>query len=286
MLYSRVYEPKPDELLFHYCNGESFLSIFKSRKLRLSDLFAMNDFMELHWGYHIWELAAGELIKEVGKEFLDKIDDVIHSNGFNTLLVGSSLSTDGDVLSQWRAYSNDGKGYAIGFDAMVFANLPVRQLRVLYNKPEQINEAKAFIKAIHEVEQSQTEQFGSDFGRMCALFACDLASFKNPAFAEEKEVRIVHALALKRSNEFLKLHDEGGIAFGKKAKGQKVEFRMKGETPVAYLDIDFSNNGKLNPIKEVILGPKNHALPSGISIFMETLGLGNVTIRQSKASYR
>ena len=281
-----MYKPEAGEVLFHYCNGESLLAICRNRTLRLSDLFSMNDSMELHWGYHIWELAAGELLTDIGKIFLDRIDDVIHGSGFNTLLIGSSLSTDGDVLSQWRAYSSDGQGYAVGFDAAVFTDLPVRALRVLYDKRQQIDEAKAFIKAIHEVGQSEKDKFGDDFGSMCALFACDLASFKNPAFAEEKEVRIVHALALEKSNGFLKLKDEGGQAFGKEVEGQKVEFRMRNETPVAYVDIDFSNNGKLNPIKEVVLGPKNHALPSGISIFLETLGLDNVTIRESTASYR
>ncbi len=52
-----------------------------SKKMRFSDVFSMNDFMEMHWGYHIWELAASEVIDKVGKDFLDKIDDVIHSSG-------------------------------------------------------------------------------------------------------------------------------------------------------------------------------------------------------------
>lgn len=51
-------------------------------------------------------------------------------------------------------------------------------------------------------------------------------------------------------------------------------------------DIDFTNGGAINPIKEVVLGPKNDAIPMGISVFLETLGVGNVRIRKSKASYR
>lgn len=171
---------------------------------------------------------------EVGKEFLDKIDDIIHGSGFHTLLVGSSLSLDGDVLSQWRAYSSDGEGYAIGFDASVFPSLQVRPLRVLYDKRQQIDEA-LFIKSIYAVEQTEAIKYGSDFGRMCATFACDMASFKNPAFAEEKEVRIVHALVFEPSNDSLKLRDEGGSAFDKDVPGEEVKFRMKGEIPVAFI---------------------------------------------------
>lgn len=286
MLHNRVYEPRNGEYLYHYCDGNSFAAICETRKLRLSDLFSMNDFMELHWGYHIWELAAAEVIEEVGRDFLDKIDEIIHESGFATLLVGSSLSLDGDVLSQWRAYSNDGNGYAIGFDASVFPQLQVRPLRVLYDKRQQIEEAKLFIKTIFKVEEDEDVKFGEGFFTMCATFASDLASFKNPAFAEEKEVRIVHALAFAESNGSLKLVDKGGTAFEAEVAGQPVKFRMKGETPVAYIDVDFTNDSKVNPIKEVVLGPKNDAIPMGISIFLETLGIGSVNVRKSNASYR
>ena len=53
----------------------------------MSDLFCMNDFLELHWGYHIWELVAGEMLKDVGQDFLDKIDEIVHCSGFHLLNV-------------------------------------------------------------------------------------------------------------------------------------------------------------------------------------------------------
>ena len=94
MLVERLYEPKDGEILYHYCSGESFAAICNSKRLRLGDLHAMNDFMELHWGYHIWELAAGEVLEIVGNDFLDEIDKIIHSSGlfypacWNMLLIG------------------------------------------------------------------------------------------------------------------------------------------------------------------------------------------------------
>ena len=50
--------------------------------MRLSDLFSMNDFMEMHWGYSIWEKAASEILDEVGREFLDEIDKIISGPEF------------------------------------------------------------------------------------------------------------------------------------------------------------------------------------------------------------
>jgi hypothetical protein len=61
---------------------------------------------------------------------------------------------------------------------------------------------------------------------------------------------------------------------------------MRKSTPVAFMDIDFSNDGKASPIVEVMLGPKNYSLPSGISVILETLGIGKVNITNSLASYR
>lgn len=249
MLLDRIYEPKDGEILYHYCDGDSFAAICNSRRIRLSDLFAMNDFMELHWGYHIWELAAGEMLDKVGKDFLDKIDDVVGESGFYMLRVGSSFSLDGDVLSQGRAYSSDGSGYAIGFDAKVFADLPVRPLRVSYDKRLQIEETKQFIATLFELEKEEKNKFGEEFFNTCAVFACDLASFKNPAFSEEKEIRILHVLDLDESNTTLKITDSGGTAFGKDVLGEKIGFCMKKEIPVAHIDIDFTNGGQINPIK-------------------------------------
>lgn len=286
MIIPRVYEPNEDEILYHYCDAFAFHAICSYRKMRFSDLFSMNDFTEIHWGYSIWEQAATYLLKEIGKEFLDKIDDVIHSSSMLGLLVASCYSLDGDVLSQWRAYADDGRGYAIGFSAKDLIKLPIRPLRVLYNQKEQIEETINTVRAIHSVEQSEEVKFGNDFTRTCFNLAFDLAAFKNPAFVEEQEVRLVHVLDFKESNNFMKLIDGGGYAFGKECKGEPVLFRMRDNMPIAYIEQDFSNAEKINPIKEVIIGPKNDVLPTAISIFLETIGIGSVNIKNSKASYR
>lgn len=286
MLIPRVYEPIENEILYHYCDAFAFHAICTNKKMRFSDLFSMNDFTEIHWGYSIWEQAAKILLKEVGKEFLDEIDDVIHSAGMFELLIASCYSLNGDVLSQWRAYADDGRGYAIGFSAKDLIKLPIRPLRVLYNQKQQIEETINTVRAIHSVEQTEKVKFGEDFERTCFNLAFDLAAFKNPAFVEEQEIRLVHILNFEKSNHFIKLVDGGGNAFGKKCKGEQVLFRMRDNMPIAFIEQNFSNAGKVNPIKEVIIGPKNDVLPTAISVFLETIGVGSVIIKNSKASYR
>src|SRR5687768_12796503 len=137
MLVSRVYKPADDAILYHYCDAAAFQAICTSRNMRFSDLFSLNDWLEIHWGYSIWEAAATQLLDKVGRPFLDEIDKIIHTSGMCGLPVASCYSLDGDVLSQWRAYADDGRGYAIGFKAKDLLKLPVRPLKVLYNRDEQ-----------------------------------------------------------------------------------------------------------------------------------------------------
>lgn len=82
------------------------------------------------------------------------------------------------------------------------------------------------------------------------------------------------------------LQDAGGYAFGQDCVGGPVSFRMRDNIPVPFIDLDFTNGETINPIREVVVGPKNDVLLSTISIFLETLGIGSVKVKKSKASYR
>lgn len=282
MIISREYKPKENDLIYHYCDSNAFFAICTNRKLWMNDLHSMNDFMELHWGYSIWEQSANTRIEKYGKEFLDEIDEVIHFSGFQGLLLANCFSTDKDVLSQWRAYADDGKGYVIGFNAKELLGLPIRALQVLYDKEQQIKEATATIDALYQLKQEDSNEFKT----FCNVFGYDLSAFKNPAFIEEKEIRLIHLLDFKKSNDFMKLVDKGGIYFGEDKKGEEIKFRIKQDIPTPYIELDFSNNNKINPFKEVVIGPKNEVMKTAIRIFLETIGIEKVEINKSNASYR
>lgn len=282
MIVSREFIPHDNEIIYHNCDAFAFHSICSNRKLWFNDLFSMNDYMELHWGYSIWEQAASTRIEKYGSEFLDEIDEVIHFSGLQGLLLANCFSTEKYVLSQWRAYANDGKGYVIGFNAKALLGLPIRALKVIYNKEQQIQEVTAGIDALYLMKQDNN----LDFKTLCGVFGCDLSAFKNPAFLEEKEIRLIHLLDLKKSNGSFKLVDEGGQYFGEERRGEQVKFRVKQDIPTPYIEFDFTNDRKINHIKEVIIGPKNDVMPSAVSVFLETIGVEEVEIERSQASYR
>jgi hypothetical protein len=286
MIETREYKPTESDIIYHYCDANAFHAICTNRKLRLNDLFSMNDYMEVHWGYSIWEKVANKLIEELGFEFIDYIDKRISSTGMRGLVVASCFSKNGDVLSQWRGYAGDGKGYVIGFRATDLLKLPIRPLEILYDENIQIDEIEKIVRALHQAESKSDTKYSQDFDTLVYLLGFDLSSLKNPAFSEEQEVRLIHLLDFQKSGKYLKLNDSGGIYFGEERSGEKVQFRIKEDIPTAFIELDFSNNNTINPIVEVIVGPKNNVSASAISIYLETIGLSNIELIKSKASYR
>ncbi|MBF4471085.1 DUF2971 domain-containing protein [Flavobacterium sp. HJJ] len=288
MLIKRYFRPRKNDLIYHYCSAETFHSICTNNTVRFSDLFSMNDFLEIHWGYQIWQKAANEIFDEVTEEFLNKVDEIISGSSLSFNFLASCFSLEGDVLSQWRAYADDGNGYCIGFDARHILGLPSTPLKVLYDEKKQIAEIIDILRKIYkfESEAKEDERYGKDFFEICALLSADLTSFKNPAFKEEKEVRLIHILTFEESNTYLKLVDKGGTYFGEDYDGQEVKFRMAKNLPIPYIDFNFINKNGDNPIKEVILGPKNDSRLTAIAVYLETLGIPNVKLRNSTASYR
>ena len=204
MPISRVLQPNPEDVFYHYCSVQTFQAICEHKKIRFSDINMLNDYYEARWSYRIFELAATELLndKMIGekfvdpnKAFFDKVDEVIAPQQLYSLPIISSFSKEPDVLSQWRAYADNGRGIAIGFTGAVLKAMPVTRLEVLYDRKQQVKEMKAALLAIHmESIKDGPISFGTKFREACQLLSFWKLGFKNPAFAEEKEVRCLHAL--------------------------------------------------------------------------------------------
>jgi hypothetical protein len=98
--------------IYHYCDVNAFLSIMQGKKLRLCSTSKMNDANE------------GSL---VGRAILGVMEKSIKTNDFKLLKATISMakdetyaccfSSDEDSVVQWMNYADQGKGFAIGFDA-------------------------------------------------------------------------------------------------------------------------------------------------------------------------
>jgi hypothetical protein len=113
-------QPAPD-VLYHYTNDAGLRGILETGKFWLTDIFYLNDPSELQHGLSV---AADVLTREAEildlpksntfvKNFVEFLKTGIESTAH--YFVGS-FSIDGDDLGQWRAYADNGRGFALGFD--------------------------------------------------------------------------------------------------------------------------------------------------------------------------
>lgn len=153
MSYREIIEidEKAVPTIYHYCSSGAFLSIISNKKIWLSDINTMNDFGEMHWAYDRFMEAANNVINEIGESFISKVDEIISTSQQRVLPMLCSFSTDGDVLSQWRAYSENGKGVAIGFSTKELKKLGLKLGRVEYNRAAQVQHFSLFLRALHKV---------------------------------------------------------------------------------------------------------------------------------------
>lgn len=144
------------DIIYQYVNIQTALSIFENREIWLSNTLKMNDSLEEKYLEHLLKQEVQNLRNEIRKdknyknfilarEEKDKLKEQLLYKKLsydtkskikrlifiekriiiNTLLqikeqeydrYISCFSEDGDLLSQWRGYADDGKGLSIGFN--------------------------------------------------------------------------------------------------------------------------------------------------------------------------
>jgi hypothetical protein len=286
-------DPKPDEIVYHYCSLDTFVKIVTGKKLWLSNVFCMNDYEEHRWFRRLVRTVEKEMVNagEVSQDELRKglirgdsildIEDERFSDGLNTWkqVYCVSFSKTGDSLSQWRAYGDGGQGVAIGFRREYLEEITqkwspgdTQVVDVLYDDQSQREAARQVVL----IAANKWDLLGEDaekvepkigcFWAAVALFR-ESASHKSPAFAHEEEVRLVycHSKFMERS----------------------PQYRAKGGMLIPYFEIPISPERQ--PIREVVCGPTNYFLQNqrfiGDLLQENDYGAG-IEVTQSKASYR
>jgi hypothetical protein len=281
------------QTLYHYCGVDGFCGIMKSREIWLSSAAFTNDYVEHNWLLNKARQRVQQLIDSSDEyKYLRRVWGIIHASGPHLCC----FSSNGDLLSQWRAYSDDGAGFAIGFsyEAIAAATEALAKRlsflalgRVDYNELSQ----DAFLERyLGELKKSPVDDVGTEAFSDAVTASLNIwmkaAFFKNPAFAEEAEWRIVLEPQV------------GGAAAGIDPSfcghgTSDVRFRVSGNRIVPYFAFPFS----VDTVKEIILGPKNlarddlHALKfflasNGYKVFAFSETPLTLKIGLSRATYR
>lgn len=265
---------------YHYCSPSTLKAIIENRTIRLSDISKMNDSLEMEWGISILNQSLEEKKQIIGEDHFDLIKEAIKEARAKTRFLISCFSREKDILSQWRAYADDGSGFSIGFSPKKLSDWKPGFGSVVYDKKEQLNIFESKILTLNNIWRQSSGKSDKKFSTKIAIHLLFSSCFmKNSAFSEEKEVRFVH-----------------GILYDHQISGFTIESPPIGDRPV---EIDFCiRNGQFSPyidinfppddhfIEEIVLGPKNQNLEIDIRAFTHKKGLSIQEINRSLASYR
>ena len=115
---------QPPPIIYHYTDDRGLRGILESGAIHLHDIFGLNDPSELSYGFSI---SAGILIDKARthpgeiRKFAERYANFGLQRGIEASahFFSCSFSGCGDDLGQWRAYADNGHGFAIGFETKI-----------------------------------------------------------------------------------------------------------------------------------------------------------------------
>lgn len=276
----------PTKSLYHYCSTNSFVAILDSRSVWLSSLRLSSDSME---GRHVVKVLNSlvehdEFSVEVKKGLLLTVGNI------ESQLDGLAfcLSEEGDLLSQWRGYADDGRGVAIGFsveylkllEQLSRAELPrtFRVHKVEYEESRHADVIESTYSKLRPLlargafgtpwsaKDRELSELNGDANRLAVQLMLHFFELKSGAFAEEREWRLVSHIGMSNANDPCLM--------------RSAAYRI-----IPYRKLDLI---ALDPpaISAVVLGPKHTTPKSVIQTSLKRCGFGDVEVRESKATYR
>lgn len=286
------------DTLYHYCSSDSFEKIISSKSIRLCSLLLSNDYKEGNAVIELIEVLLNS--KEYSDEDRKNISEWLSFFKSHFHGIGFCLSENGDLLSQWRGYANDGAGFSIGFSKNVLqkisnssktigsrdvslikvnyetiSHLPIvsptiKRLKEICTNPEYKTTLAGLLSLLPQDDLAEMQKRKRDSKESKLLEALlpisdILYTLKNYAFSEEKEWRLVSRID---GNEF-----------------SNIECHAKENKLIPYDTIDLTSYSS-TVIRTVTVGPKNQTPYSVIRNWLKEKGYGEVEVKNSIASYR
>jgi hypothetical protein len=251
----------PPDVVYHYTSAQGCLGIINEKQIYLTDAFFLNDQSELVYGR---DLAVECLQRRAGSEVSNHIKTFLNGTAntfdpFDDADLGfryyvACFCEDGNLLSQWRAYTRPGSGFALGIATapLVAAKNPTGdRIRAVFHRMEYKLENQE--RLINFVIDWCLERLASDFeyandefsravlgSSYVALITVQLTGlfpqFKHPMFAEEKEWRL----------------STGRLPFEHR---DRLMFRDSGQNIVPYILFDLALEDGRIPLREVVHAP-------------------------------
>lgn len=270
-------------LAYRYADANNFLKMLDSQELWFTDLRNMNDWDEYAAGFRI----AKQLITEEFPDHIHVLENISREQLHDDfMMLICSLSKDGDCLSMWRGYGENGSGAAVGFstheiqshhlfkrylDKLYPIQGAAKFYPVIYSEEDYKTLIRHYISRVFTLHKDtlpdeipailavRSSMLESLLARLCTLY-------KNDFFEDEKEIR-------------------GFIEISKVVDPYTMEDRNTDFGVALYHKICTSFQG-IPSIKEVVLGPRYEESDEYVRSKLDAVGLREVSIRRSRGTYR
>lgn len=247
-------------IFYYYCNEEVFNSIIKGHKLWLTSIWDLNDPSEVHWTFKkVWTKVQDELSKNLSdnqKQLISLINNEIENKIYQSYIYYIiCFSRHPDLLSQWRGYADDGRGFSVGINLdEITSNIDIPWFStdikrsigfsgVIYNFDNQYKILLKIMKEILAMDYTEAPLMVAlmNLSRFATIF-------KNPYYFEEKEVRLM-CVGQTSDGSSMRL-DNSWILDG-------IFEHTNSVCKTTHIELDLMKCNLGGCIESVVLGPKN-----------------------------
>lgn len=202
--------------LFHYTSSAGLKGIVESGRLRLSDIFGLNDPSEMRHGvqYALNALQRAAANGHKGAQlfawrFSEQLGGKLEKISRQFV---ACFSPSGDDLGQWRAYADNGKGFALGLDGprleAAFGQMPhlSGSFTMIYDEQSLRKAAEQIAtEALRAAEFPVGKRYdGPTVSAFLHAISVQTSNailytamyFKHPAYESEREYRFEHVRAI------------------------------------------------------------------------------------------
>lgn len=283
---------EPPEIIYHYTNDVGLRGILETGQLWLSDIFNLNDPSELSHGFsHAVNILNDKAAKGPPEsQVFAKHFAAFHQGGMqgSAHYFVCSFSADGNDLGQWRAYADNGRGYALGFDAKALEDVFTNEngVAIPNNSTFPVTYKDVVLAELHR------QMIDSMFDLISLPHGKNLESASLHAYMKELSVTLsVHVLraalffkheAYRNESEyrFLQIHRAD-------VPPPEVKRRYRSYELVKYREFDWKRL-QAGALKQIVVGPA--ADPAKATRFakdcLAACNVGNVEVVCSGIPYR
>jgi hypothetical protein len=268
-------------IVYHYTDAKGLAGILRRRHIWATDVRYLNDSAEFGYAIQLMTPALNAIEASVGKheELFSEWRKVL-SKAPNVSTYVVSFSSLSDSLPQWRAYSRP-YGFALGLDHPHLISMALAShakghlLRCIYDptaQQEEINHGLRYLVGCYSDDtdtppDDKVTGFGAHFfGYLLVLAGC----LKHPAFAEEKEWRLI-----------LREVAPGEFPLKRKARAGL-------HTYVPYAELPIGTNKSPLPLAKIVIGPclDFERAADGLSTLLDETGVEVKSIVRSDIPFR